>query len=447
MRAEHGGPRTRIDWVLVGTVTALVLIGTVAILSAASPLPHYDQIRQRHFMALGIGIALFFVGLGFNYQIFQDQSKTIYVLTILMMILVLVVGDVQRGQRAWLRFPYFSFQPSELARITTILVLANYLDRRGVRSKMVTVRHVLGAFAVAAPVMGLILLEPDFSSTLSFFPMLLGMLFCAGASAAPLIAMGAFGTVTLMMPLLWALLAMHPEWTKSWVLLSYFASLKNFDLPLFLTVGGIFVAAYLIWKLTAELRMQAPAPLFIVAAAILAAGLVSGILFDHQLKGYQRDRLVAFLIPEADPKGAAYNVEQAQIAIGSGGLWGKGVFSGTQSRLGFLPERHTDFIYAVIGEEMGFLGAMSVLGLYLLLLWRIVHTARLARDRYGYLVCCGLAAIYGFHLMVNVGMCVGLVPVAGVPLPFLSYGGSSLAVTLFSMGIVANIYSRRYAFY
>ena len=131
----------------------------------------------------------------------------------------------------------------------------------------------------------------------------------------------------------------------------------------------------------------------------------------------------------------------------SGGLWGKGAFSGTQSQLGFLPERHTDFIYAVIGEEMGFLGGMSVLGLYLLLLWRIVNTARLARDRYGYMVCCGFAAVYGFYLLLNVGMCVGLVPVAGVPLPLLSYGGSSLAVTLFSMGIVANIYSRRYAFY
>ena len=149
----------------------------------------------------------------------------------------------------------------------------------------------------------------------------------------------------------------------------------------------IFAAAWLAWRLSLQLRVNVSPPTFAVGALLLAAGLSSAALVDHQLKDYQRNRFVAFLLPAADPRGASYNVAQAQIAIGSGGLWGKGVFSGTQSKLGFLPERHTDFIYAVIGEEMGFLGTMAVLGLYMLLLWRIVDTARQARDQIGRASC------------------------------------------------------------
>jgi rod shape determining protein RodA len=445
VKSEHGFIRGRIDWGLVGAMMGLLLIGTVGILSAASPLPYYSSIIQKHFLALGIGAVLFVFGLGFNYQVFQDQAKTIYALVVVMMIAVLIFGETQRGTKGWIRFPYFSFQPSELARLGTLLVVANFLDRRGKTSHRVG--YVMGAFGVTLPVIILILMEPDFSGTLPFFPMLLAMLFCGGASMAHLLAMASYAALTLALPLFWTLFSLRPDWVSSSMILDGFMRLREFDAPLAMAVGGIIVAIWILYKLLQTLRFNVPAPAFIVAAAILVSGLASGALVDRQLKGYQRNRFVAFLVPQADPRGAAYNVQQAQVAIGSGGLWGKGVFSGTQSRLGFLPERHTDFIYAVIGEEMGFLGTMSVLALYMLLLWRIVNAARVARDRYGYLVCCGLAATMAFYMLVNIGMCVGLVPVAGVPLPFVSYGGSNLAVTLLAMGIVANVYSRRYAFY
>ncbi|MBI5202205.1 MAG: FtsW/RodA/SpoVE family cell cycle protein, partial [Elusimicrobia bacterium] len=149
---------------------------------------------------------------------------------------------------------------------------------------------------------------------------------------------------------------------------------------------------------------------------------------------------------EADPQGAAYNVNQALVAIGSGGVRGKGIFQGTQSRLGFLPERHTDFIFAVVGEEMGFWGAGGALLLYLVLIWRIVTAARVSRDRYGFLVCTGIAAMFSGHLIINAGMCLGIFPVAGVPLLMLSYGGSSLVTTLWALGIVLNVHSRHYSF-
>ncbi len=206
------------------------------------------------------------------------------------------------------------------------------------------------------------------------------------------------------------------------------------------------IACFLAWRLFIWARVQVHWMAFAAIAAVMAAGLGSAVVVNDQIKVYQRKRFLAFLAPEVDPQGAAYNVNQALVAIGSGGVTGKGVFSGTQSQLGFLPERHTDFIFAVIGEELGFLGAILVLALYLTLIYRVVNAARLARDNYGFLVCCGLAAMFTSYLVINVGMCLGLAPVAGVPLPLLSYGGSSLVVTLWALGIVENIHSKHYAF-
>ncbi|MBI5594993.1 MAG: rod shape-determining protein RodA [Elusimicrobia bacterium] len=445
MKIESSGFRGRIDWGLIAAWAGLVAIGTVAILSTASPLPHYGQIIQRHFLAVGVGTLLFMLALGFNYQVFQDQSKVLYAVAILSLVAVLVLGQVQRGTKGWIRLPFFSFQPAELARILTTLSLAAFLDRRAQRSG--TVGFVAGGFALTLPILALIMLQPDFSSTLTFFPMIIGMLYCAGAPLAPIGAMALYGGVALGLPLVWTLIQLHPGWAAASSLLDGFLRLREMGGPFIVAVVAIFALAWLAWRLSLQLRVTLPPPLFAVGALILVAGLASGAVVDRQLKDYQRARFVAFLLPAADPRGASYNVQQAQIAIGSGGLWGKGVFSGTQSKLGFLPERHTDFIFAAVGEEMGFIGTTAVVALYMLLLYRMVDTARQARDRYGFLVCCGLASILGFHLLVNVGMCLGFVPVAGIPLPLLSYGGSNLAMTLFALGIVGNIYSRRYAFY
>lgn len=436
--------RGRLDWLLVGSAMALLLVGTAAILSSASPMPHFAQILQRHFLAMCLGTLAFLFGLGFNYQIFQDQSRILYALTLVLMAAVLVAGVTIRGHKSWFRLPYFSFQPSELARIYTVLVLANYLDRRGGRIHQLPV--FLGAFAVAAPVMLLILLEPDLASALTFLPVVLAMLFCAGAQMAHLTMIAAFGCLALFLPLLWTLCMVRPELVEGSGLLAYCVSISAFGLPLFLTLAGVFVLMYAAWRFMLIMRAHLPWYYFFVTALVLGTGLCAATFAHVHMKEHQRKRLVAFLVPELDPRGATYNVTQAQVAIGSGGVVGKGLFSGTQSQLGFLPERHTDFIYAVVGEEFGFMGTAAVLLLYLLLLWRIVCAGHLARDRYGFLVCSGLAAVFGFQMMINVGMCLGAVPVAGLPLPMVSYGGSSLVVSLWALGIVNNVYSKRYAF-
>ncbi|MBP2653287.1 MAG: rod shape-determining protein RodA [Firmicutes bacterium] len=177
--------------------------------------------------------------------------------------------------------------------------------------------------------------------------------------------------------------------------------------------------------------------------AIAAAGVAFMPIFWHFLKDYQKKRLTVFLDPNADPLGSGYHIIQSKIAIGSGMLFGKGLFGGTQSQLNFLPENHTDFIFAVIGEELGFIGACIILLLYFILLYRSVKVAGAARDNFGMLLATGISSMMTFHLLVNVGMTAGIMPVTGIPLPFMSYGVSSLTTNMVSIGILLNIYMRR----
>jgi rod shape determining protein RodA len=176
---------------------------------------------------------------------------------------------------------------------------------------------------------------------------------------------------------------------------------------------------------------------------IFAAGAAIMPIFWHFLKDYQKKRLTVFIDPNVDPLGSGYHIIQSKIAIGSGMLFGKGLFGGTQSQLNFLPENHTDFIFAVIGEELGFIGALVILMLYFILLYRGIKIAAVAPDNFGTLLASGITAMLTFHVLVNVGMTAGIMPVTGIPLPLMSYGVSSLTTNMISVGILLNIYMRR----
>jgi rod shape determining protein RodA len=181
-------------------------------------------------------------------------------------------------------------------------------------------------------------------------------------------------------------------------------------------------------------------------AGLLVVGLVvGGIAWQFALRDYQKTRIYTFLDPSLDPRGAGYQKIQSQIAVGSGGLLGKGFGRGSQSQLGYLPARHTDFVFSVLAEEMGFVGVAVVLGLYLFVLWRMLETAQLARDRAGAFLVAGLAAGFAFQVVYNIAMVAGLVPVKGLPLPLLSYGGSSVLSSMLSVGLVLNVRMRRFA--
>ncbi len=191
--------------------------------------------------------------------------------------------------------------------------------------------------------------------------------------------------------------------------------------------------------LLAGLRLRA------VAVLLLGLALMGGLGWRYALKDYQKERIYTFLDPERDPRGTGYQKIQSQIAVGSGGLLGKGYRNGSQSRLGYLPARHTDFIFSVLAEEYGFVGVAGVLGLYLLLLWRMLQTAALARDRVGAFLAAAIASVMAFQVVYNVAMVAGLVPVKGLPLPFMSYGGASLLSSLLAVGLVLNVRMRRFA--
>ena len=188
----------------------------------------------------------------------------------------------------------------------------------------------------------------------------------------------------------------------------------------------------------AGLRMRA-------VAALVVVMLVASALTWPLLRDYQKTRIYTFLDPSLDPQGAGYQRIQSQIAVGSGGLLGRGYLEGSQGQLGYLPARHTDFIFSVLAEEMGFIGVFVVLGLYLLLLWRMLETARLARDRLGAFLAAGITASLAFQVVYNVAMVAGLVPVKGLPLPLLSYGGSSALATLMGVGLILSVRMRRFA--
>jgi rod shape determining protein RodA len=198
--------------------------------------------------------------------------------------------------------------------------------------------------------------------------------------------------------------------------------------PLFLTVAFL-----------AGLRVRAILGVFLVMIVVGSLGWM------FALKEYQKSRIYTFLDPNLDPRGAGYQKIQSEIAVGSGGVAGKGYKQGTQSQLGYLPARHTDFIFSVLAEENGFVGVVAVLGLYMFILWRAFETAQMARDRVGAFLAAGIAAILSFQVIYNVAMVAGLVPVKGLPLPLMSYGGSSVLSSLFAVGLILNVRMRRFA--
>ena len=437
------GRKSRLDGIFLGAILALLVVGSLAVLSAARPLPYYHQALERHFSAMLFGFCIFAVAANFSYEVYEDQFWVVYGIVISCLVAVLIFGTIHKGHRSWIQLGFFAFQPSEFARVGMVLILAAILDKRALRMEYLST--VLISLAAILPIISLIVKQPDFSMTLTLLPIFFAMLFCAGVGWEYLAGFMVLSLAAAAMPFLYLFLSVYYPEPVSGSLLYFFMEIfrsKGAEFALLLSIAAVSGAVYYVNLL---MRWRLRPNLFIVFWLLLASGIVGGVAVSHKLKGYQKSRFTAYINPHSDIHGAAYHVHQSQIAIGSGGIIGKGLFSGTQSQLGFLPERHTDFIYSVIGEETGFLGAVIVVLLYLAMIWRITDIGFNARDRYGYLVCCGVASMFASDFILNVGMCLGLFPVAGIPLPLISYGGSSLMASLWSLGIVANVGRRKYA--
>ncbi|HTL71451.1 MAG TPA: rod shape-determining protein RodA, partial [Candidatus Eisenbacteria bacterium] len=351
------------DKTLFVTPILIFAIGLLSIYSASfkshQPIDEMLAMKQVLWMAFAIGIV--FLVVRTDYFRLQDLAWPLYFLSLALLVLVLFM-PARLGAHRWIGVASFNLQPSELAKLSVILVLARIFANQ--KPEYLSRRSLLVPFAVTGVPFLLILKEPDLGTGLLLIPVLFAMLYVWG-----------------------------------------------------------FRRKYLFWM--------------VVAAAVL-----SPILFFF-LKDYQKARLLVFVNPNADPLGAGYTIIQSKIAIGSGGFWGKGFMSGTQNTLNFLPERHTDFIFGVIGEEGGFAASAAIVILFALIAKKGYTIAGQTPDRFGSQIACGLTTLLTVQAVTNLGMTMGILPVVGVPLPLVSYGGTSLVMTMVCIGLLLNIKMRR----
>ncbi len=354
------------DYPLLGLVLVLAGIGIVNLYSAGfnrtpeGAAPVY--LKQIYWLVAGLA-AMFFTLL-YHYRHYEKVAYPLYVLTLLLLVAVMVAGKTVSGSRRWLALGPLTFQPSELAKVAIILVLARYFSRRP-NSGPLHFKDLLAPGFLAVLPAAIIIKQPDLGS---------GLLVLAVA-------------------------------------------------------GGLILFAGVHWR-----------TLLVTGVSL---GLAAPLTWPF-LKDYQRQRLLTFLDPERDPLGSGYHIIQSKIAVGSGQFWGKGFLTGTQSQLYFLPEQHTDFAFSVFAEEWGFIGSAALIFLYAGLVLYGLMVARGCKDRFGQFLAVGVTALIFWQVFINLSMVTGLLPVVGIPLPFFSYGGSSLFTTLLALGVLMNVRMRRY---
>ena len=452
---DLGGHRGRglaktIDWTLVIYYFVLILIGWVNIyasVQSAEPASIFDwecrSGKQFIWILTSLGLAVFIL-FALNPRVYEGLSLPIYILTILLLVSVIFLGIEVKGSRSWFEFGPIRFQPAEISKISTSLMLATVMSQLGYKiSRMKD--FIITALVILLP-MGIIVLQSETGSALVYVGFIF-MLYREGLSGWLIFIAGMaillfiltltcspFTAILVMASIGTLCMSLYSGRFKWWLLIGIplivfmafvpkiFANVN----PLYILLGtlglALPVAGYFSFR-----EMNRFSQLSLVA---MIAGVVlvfsTDFLFNDVLQDHQRKRIEVLLGMKEDPSGVGYNVNQSKIAIGSGGFFGKGYLNGTQTTYGFVPEQSTDFIFCTVGEEWGFVGCTAVILLYVLLIWRIVKNAERSREAftriYGYCVACCIF----MHLFINIGMTIGLMPVIGIPLPLVSYGGSSL---------------------
>lgn len=383
----------------------LTIIGLVAIYSATYDAGLSDIAFRQLIWAGGSFLVMLAVAF-LPYRFLQMVSYPTYFLSILLLVVVLLLGKTVSGSQSWFNLGPFRVQPSEFAKITTAMALASYLARSDV--SLQNVKHLAVAAGLVLVPVALIMMQPDTGTAMIYVGMFFPVLYWGGASKFTLLSIIAPGAVAL-------------------------AALFG-TTPFLIVVVVCGIGLYL----SKENRIVAA----VVFSAMVLVGISVQFIYDG-LKPYQQKRIATFLDPNADPRGAGYNVLQSKVAIGSGGVFGKGYLQGTQTQLNFIPEQWTDFIFCVPGEEFGFVGAATVLVLFALLLVRGVQIASAVKNRFSSFLAIALTATFVPHVFINVGMSLGMLPVVGVPLPFLSYGGSALLTNMIMVGLLMNLHANR----
>lgn len=370
---QRKGPLSKVYLMELVPNMLLVVFGALVIWSASLTIP--DASFVRHLAGIVLGLAAAVAMWRYDYSVFADKTTMLLVFDVVLMLLPSVpgLGYNAMGMTGWIKIPLIGlrFQPSELAKPVTILLMASLTA--GYNGKVEKLADYLKLCGTLCIPFVLILTQPDLGTGLIVLVAGASIIVCGGAK-------------------------------RSWVLI---------------TVGIIVVGAF----------------------AVVATSMSEG--WPHILKQYQLNRLIVFVDPSVDPAGNGYNLQQAKIAVGSGGLFGKGIGNASQAGSGFLPEAHTDFVFALLAEEFGFVGSTILLGLFA---WMILATISLSlrvETPFAKFVCVGVAAMWTFQLMQNVGMCIGIMPITGIPLPFISFGSSSMVSQLLSAGLVQSVWRHR----
>jgi len=402
------------DYGLIVAVCLLLVIGVFMIHSASTGENNETtDVWRKQVVWAAISftamVGVIFLPLKFIYAL----SYVFYGICLLLLIMTEVYGTIGGGSERWLNIGPLRFQPSEFMKIATILALARFLSMKN--NRPYSYRKVfIPALIVFVP-MVLILKQPDLGTALVFFAIFFPMLYWAGLSKVRLFF--------LVAPLLSAVFSAPFLPIYSWIWVVF----------MFCVLALLFHSRYTLQGMGFNISTN------------IFAGIAIPYVFN-KLKPYQQKRITTFINPEADPLGAGYQIINSKIAVGSGGMFGKGIGQGKYTELGFLPRSHTDFIFSVIGEELGFLGSVLILGVIFFIVSRGIRIASVVKNPFMSIAAVGIATVFVFHMFVNVGMVIGIMPVTGLPLPFLSYGGSSCVTSALMIGLLLNFSINRHEY-
>jgi rod shape determining protein RodA len=431
---------SKLDYTLVLAVIMTVFIGILMIYSSGfDPINKINSgLFKKQILWFIFGFIIM-VGITLlNYQILGDYSIHIYVICIVLLAATLIFGKTVRNTSAWLNFGLFAIQPSEFMKLALVIILAKYLEIR--ERDIGRLRELIVPTILTLIPMLIILRQPDFGTAIMFIPILLTMLFVGGADISHLVSIVTIAAIALIVPMILT----YREWVRaegSNLVLDFFM-----DLNLLLIVSGVLLLATVVAFVLHFFSVKKFLRKIYVPGSILSLGLLASVVIQNLFKVYQKRRILVFLNPDLDPQGSGYNIIQSKIAIGSGGFFGKGLLKGSQSQLGFLPEKTSDFIFSVVAEEWGFIGALVLIFLFGFIIFRGIQIAFESKDKFGALLASGITTIFFFHILINIGMAVGIMPVTGLPLCFVSYGGSNLLMSMICIGILINIRARKFVY-
>ncbi len=430
----------KIDFLLVAAVVLVAFFGILTIYSAGfDPIEKVNSgLYKKQLVWFISGFILMLVFTFVNYKYLGDYSVYVYLSVLFLLTITTIFGSPIRNTRAWISFGFFSIQPSEFMKIAVVVLLGKYLEvrERDIRNLR---ELVIPALITLVPML-IIFMQPDFGTAVIFIPILFTMLFVGGADVTHLVAIICIAVIATVVPMVLT----YREWigaSGSNFLLDFFK-----DINLLLIVSGVLVLVAIISYVVHFFFPGRVYRKIYIPATVISFGLFFSVIIQKYLKVYQKRRILVFLNPDLDPHGSGYNVIQSKIAVGSGAFFGKGFLNGSQSQLGFLPEKTSDFVFSVFAEEWGFFGSLILLALLAIIVFRGIQIAFESKDKYGALLASGIVSIFFFHILINIGMVIGIMPVTGLPLTLVSYGGSNLAMSMIAVGILINIRMKKFMY-